>query len=305
MTPADVGLFAWRALSRHPLRSGLSLLGVAVGVTAVVLLTALGEGARRYVVDQFSSIGSDLLIVLPGRVETTGGMPGVGGTPNDLTLDDAEAVARRVGSVRFVAPVAVGTESVAHAERRREVAIIGTTADYAHVRRLGISRGTFLPEGEAERGRPVAVLGSTVAAELFPTSGALGEVVRVGDWRLRVIGVLGSQGTQLGVNVDDIVVIPVGTAMRMLNRTSLFRVLVAVAPGADLDTVRDRVVGLLTERHGEEDVTVMTQDSVVSAASGILAALTLAVGAIAAISLVVAGIGILNVMLVSVSERTG
>lgn len=304
MTIVDLFTFAWRALTRHLLRSGLSLLGVAVGVTAVVLLTALGEGARRYVVDQFASIGSNLLIVLPGKVETTGGMPGVGGTPNDLTLDDAQAVARGVRGVLRVAPIVAGTESVAHGERRREVAIIGATSSFREVRKIEVGKGLFLPEEEASRGRAVAVLGSKVAEELFPATNPLGRVVRVGGWRLRVIGVLTSKGTQLGVNVDEVVLIPVATAMRLFNRTSLFRLLVEVAPGSDLATAEKSVIDLLVERHGEEDVTVLTQDSVVGAVSDILGALNLAVAAIGAISLAVAALGILNVMLVSVSERT-
>jgi len=302
---SDVATFTWRALSRHGLRTGLSLLGVAVGVTAVVLLTALGEGARRYVLDQFAAVGSNLLIVVPGKVETTGGLPGVGGAPNDLTFGDAEAILRRVSSARAVAPVAAGTETVSHGGRGREVALIGTTATFAEVRRLQMAQGQFLPEAELRRGRPVAVLGATLAEELFPTGSPLGEVVRVGEWRFRVVGVLASKGTQLGVNLDEVVIVPAATAMRMLNRTSLYRILISVAPGADLELVKGRVVELLTERHGEEDVTVLTQDSVVGAVSGILNALNLAVAAIAAISLAVAGIGILNVMLVSVAERTG
>lgn len=305
MTITDLLTFTWRALSRHVLRSGLSLLGVAVGVSAVVLLTALGEGARRYVEDQFASIGSNLLIVVPGKVETTGAVPGMGGAPHDLTLDDAEAIGQRVAAARRVTPVASGTETVSHGARSREVALLGVTESFLEVRQLAMARGRFLPEGDVRRGRPVAVLGQTVADELFPTESPLGEVVRIGAWRFRVIGVLEPRGTQLGVNVDELVLVPVATAMRMLDRTSLFRVVVQVSPGSDLDAVADRVVELLTERHGEEDVTVLTQDSVVGAVSGILDALTLAVAAIAAISLAVAGIGILNVMLVSVAERTG
>ena len=301
----DIAAFTWRSLSRHPLRSALSLLGVAVGVTAVVLLTALGEGARRYVVDQFASIGSNLLVVVPGKVETTGAIPGVGGAPNDLTLADTEALSRQIRSARMVAPMAAGTETVAHGGRSREVALIGTTASFLELRRLRMAQGRFLPEEELRRGRSAAVLGQKVAAELFPGRSALGEVVRVGEWRFRVIGVLAPRGTQLGVDVDEVVIVPVATAMRMLNRTSLFRILISVAPGADLDAVAERVIELLAERHGEEDVTVLTQDSVVGAVSGILNALNLAVAAIAGISLAVAGIGILNVMLVSVAERTG
>jgi putative ABC transport system permease protein len=305
VTTVDALTFAWRALSRHGLRTALSLVGVAVGVTAVVLLTALGEGARRYVMDQFASIGSNLLIVVPGRVETTGGVPGVGGAPNDLTLADAEAIERSIAAARRVAPMAAGTETVSHGSRSREVALIGTTAAFTEVRRLAVERGRFLPEGDSRRGRPVAVLGRTLADEIFPGRDPLGEVVRIGDWRFRVIGVMEPVGTQLGVDMDEVVLVPVATAMRMLNRSSLFRVMISVTPGADLEATEARVIALLAERHGEEDVTVLTQDSVVGAVSGILDALSLAVAAIAAISLAVAGIGILNVMLVSVSERTG
>ena len=305
MTVTDALTFAWRALSRHGLRTALSLLGVAVGVTAVILLTALGEGARRYVVDQFASIGSNLLIVVPGKVETTGGVPGVGGAPNDLTLADVEAIERSVAAARRVAPMAAGTETVSHGARGREVALIGTTAAFAEVRRLTVARGRFLPEGDNRRGRPVAVLGRSLADEIFPGRDPLGEVVRIGDWRFRVIGVLEPTGTQIGVDMDEVVLVPVATAMRMLNRSSLFRVMISVTPGADLEATEARVIALLAERHGEEDVTVLTQDSVVGAVSGILDALSLAVAAIAAVSLAVAGIGILNVMLVSVSERTG
>ncbi|MEM9555190.1 MAG: ABC transporter permease [Acidobacteriota bacterium] len=305
MRLGDTVVFTWRALSRHGLRTALSLVGVAIGVSAVILLTALGEGARRFVIDEFASIGSDLLIVVPGKVETTGGMPGVGGTPNDLTLADAEALERRIGSVRRVAPVAVGTETVSHGARSRDVALVGSTATFAEVRRLTVGDGRFLPPGEARRGGAVAVLGRQVADELFPGESPLGEVVRIGAWRFRVIGVLEPTGTQIGVDFDEVVVVPVATAMRMLNRTSLFRILVAVTPGADLERVKERVVEVITTRHDEEDITVLTQDSVVGALTGILAALNLAVAAIAGISLGVAGLGILNVMLVSVAERTG
>lgn len=305
MTSSDVFTFSWRALSRHPLRTSLSLVGVAVGVTAVVLLTALGEGARRYVVDQFAAIGSNLLIVVPGKVETTGGLPGVGGAPNDLTLADAEAVERRVTAVERVAPVVAGTETVSREGRSRDVALLGATEAFAEVRRLEVGRGHFLPPGEFRRGRAVAVLGRGTADELFPGENPLGEVVRIGEWRFRVIGVLEARGTQMGVDVDEVVIVPVATAMRMLNRTSLFRLMISVAPGADLDLAKQRVLDVLIERHDEEDVTVMTQDSVVGAITGILAALNLAVAAIAGISLAVAGLGILNVMLVTVAERTG
>jgi putative ABC transport system permease protein len=172
------------------------------------------------------------------------------------------------------------------------------------VRRLGIAHGRFLPPLAWDRGAPIAVVGSKLAQELFPATDPVGTVVRVGDWRMRVIGVLEPRGQQLGMDMDDIVIVPVATAMKMLNRGGLFRLLIQARSPADLGGVKQAVVRLITERHGEEDVTVITQDAVVSAFNSILDALTMALAGIAAVSLAVAGVGIMNVMLVSVSERT-
>lgn len=303
MSALEILRFALRALRGHRLRSGMSLLGVAIGVASVVALTALGEGARRYVTQQFADIGSNILIVFPGKNETTGGMPGVGGVPNDLTLEDAIALRRSIPEVARVVPIAMGTETVAHGERRRQVAVAGTTREMLEVRGLNMARGRYLPSGD--RGdETVAVLGKTVAEELFPGENPVGQVVRVGDWRLRVIGVTGPRGVQLGLDLDDLVSLPVGTAMRLLNRSSLFRILIQARSPAETRAAQDKVVRLLTERHGEEDITCVRQDAVASSFDAILAALTLALAAIAAVSLAVAGIGIMNVMLVSVSERT-
>lgn len=304
MRSLDLFRFAGGSLTRHLLRSGLSLLGVAIGVTAVVVLVALGESARRYVMDQFASIGNNLLIVVPGKTETVGALPGMGGAPNDLDLADVAALARQVRGASDVAAMSAGTETVESGDRRRQVAVIGATSNFLRIRRLELSRGEFLPSAEAERGRAVAVIGTRVAAELFPDRDPIGQVIRIGSWRFRVIGIVAPMGTQLGLDIDEIVIVPVATGLKMFNRSSLFRVLVELSPGADPGETERQVVKVLTDRHGEEDVTVLSQDSVVSAASGILRALTLAIGAIAAISLAVAGIGILNVMLVSVTERT-
>ena len=304
MSLVDLVAFALRALRGHRLRTALSLLGVAIGVAAVVTLTALGEGARRYVRGQFAAVGSNMVIVLPGKSETTGAMPGFGGVPHDLTLDDALAVARGVREVDKLAPMVVGTETVAFGERRRQVALFGSSHEALEVRRLAMAQGRFLPAIPWDRGAPVAVLGSQLARELFPAADPVGQVVRVGDWRMRVIGVLEPRGQQLGIDMDDVVIVPVATAMKMLNRAGLFRLVMQVRSYADLGRTREGVLRILTERHGEEDVTVITQDAVVTAFDSILGALTMALGGIAAVSLAVAGVGIMNVMLVSVSERT-
>jgi len=304
MAVADLLGFALAALAGHRLRALLSLLGVAIGVTAVVLLTALGQGARAYVVNQFATLGTHLLIVIPGKVETSGGAPGWGGTPHELTLDDAAALARTLPEVARMAPLAMGTETVAAGERQRQVAVLGTTAAFLTVRDLAVAAGSFLPDLPPTRGAPVVVLGQRVARELYPGSDPVGQVVRVGGWRMRVVGLLAPRGVHLGMDMDDVVIVPVATGMRMFNRASLFRVLLKAHPTADLDRLKGRVVALLAERHGEEDITCITQDAVLATFATLLDALTLALVGIAAISLVVAGVGIMNVMLVSVAERT-
>ncbi len=304
MSIPDLLKFALRALSGHSLRTGLSMLGVAIGVAAVVMLTALGEGARRYVIDQFASLGTNLVIVVPGKTETTGALPGFGGVPNDLTLDDAEAIRRQVREVRNVAPVSMGTERVSFGERNRQVMIVGSTYELLEVRELGMGSGRFLPAGDWDRGAPVTVLGTTLVRELFANENPIGKVVRIGEWRMRVIGVLDEMGMRMGIDFDEIAVVPVSTGMKMFNRASLFRVLVKLGSSGDVASAQRQILDLIIDRHGEEDVTIITQDAVISTFSSILGVLTLALGGIAAISLGVAGVGIMNVMLVSVSERT-
>ena len=295
---------AWSAIAGHRLRTILSVIGVAVGVAAVVALTALGEGARHYVIQEFTSIGSNLLTVLPGKTETTGTIPGMGGVPHDLTLQDLLALRRRIHSAQYIVPVSMGTETVSFGERRRQVAVIGSAPEFLQARELQVAQGQFLPLTDVERGAPVAVIGYTVARELFPGQHAVGQVIRVGEWRMRVIGVLDEIGKQLGFKMDEVVIVPVATGMKMFNRSSLFRIIMKVRSPKDLDGACDQVLAVLRERHDEEDVTCITQQSVISTFSSILQTLTLVLVAIGAISLTVAGIGIMNVMLVTVSERT-
>ena len=305
MTALEVLRFGWGALRGHRLRSGLTLLGVSIGVAAVVLLTALGEGARAYVTGEFASLGSNLVIVLPGKTETTGNAPIFGGTPRDLTLADAAAVRHRSRLVRRIAPISLGSARVGYGARRREVTIVGSTPELLPVHHLEMAIGRFLPDIDPERAAPVAVIGRTVQTELFGPENPLGKAIRVGDRRFRILGVLASKGHSIGLNFDDMVIVPVASGMQLFDRTSLFRILVEVGAHDEIPAARREVLRILKERHdGEEDITVLTQDAVLAAFDRILGALTLALAGIAAISLSVAGIGIMNVMLVSVSERT-
>jgi putative ABC transport system permease protein len=302
MRATDAVRFAAGALWGHRLRTLLSIAGLAVGIAAVVMLTALGEGARRYVIREFSALGSNLLIVLPGRVETAGAMP-FGGVVHDLTLEDLEAIQTRLPRVRRAAPISMGTETVRFAGRARSAPVLGTTADFIEVRQLGMASGRFLAPGDVDQGGTEAVLGVKVAHELFGGESPLGRVVRIGDWRFRVVGVLASKGRSLGFDMDDLVLVPVRTGMTMLNRHGLFRILVEVRSHAEMADTRRELLALLAERHRAEDVTVVSQDAVLSSFSSILRALTMALGGIASVSLAVAGIGVMNVMLVSVTER--
>ncbi|MCB1785215.1 MAG: ABC transporter permease [Chromatiaceae bacterium] len=304
MRTLDQLRFAGGSLAGARTRTLLMLLAMSIGVASVIVLTALGEGARRYVVGEFAQLGTHLLIMLPGRSETTGGPPPLlGETPRDLTLDDALAL-QRERSILRVAPLSLGNAPVSYANREREVNIIGATQDFFPIRHLRIGSGQPLPAIDPERTLNVAVLGSGLRKELFGNRRALGEWVRIADRRFRVIGVLAESGESLGQDVDDIAVIPVATAQSLFDAPSLFRVLIQARSQADIEPAKQAALEVIRERHdGEDDVTIITQDALLETFEGILRALTYTVGGIAAISLAVAGILIMNVMLVAVSQR--
>jgi putative ABC transport system permease protein len=307
MRTADLLGFAAAAARGNRVRTALLMLAMAIGVAAVVALTALGDGARRYVVREFSAIGSNLVIVLPGRTETGGINPGsfASGTPRDLTIDDAQALLR-AGAVRRAAPLAVGSAELSAGGKLREGMVVGSTAEFLDVRQFKIAQGQFLPRDDWNRGAPVMVLGAKVRAELFPNEAALGRFVRVGDRRLRVIGVLAATGSGLGMNTDELAIVPVATALAMFNTNTLFRVLVEARSRDAIEPAKRQVTAIIQARHdGEADVTVITQDALLATFDKLLGTLTLGVAGIAAISLAVAGILVMNVMLVSVAQRRG
>lgn len=307
LSGSDVLRFARSAALGYPLRTALSVLAMAIGVAAVVVLTALGDGARRYVVGQFSALGSNLVIVLPGRSATGGFNPlnVITSTPRDLTVEDAQALLA-APAVRQLAPLAVGTSEISFGGRLREVVIAGSTASLKDVRHYQLEPGSrFLPEGEAGRVAPVAVVGAKIRDEVFGTQPAIGQLIRLGDRRLRVIGILKASGQGMGMNTDELVVVPVALAQSLFNSNTLFRILVEARSRGQIEAAKAQVLDILKARHGgEEDVTVITQDAVLATFDRLLGALTAAVGGIAAISLLVAGILVMNVMLVAVAQRT-
>ena len=306
MRARDAIAFALASLAFSRVRTLLMLLAMSIGVAAVVVLTAIGNGARHYVVDQFSSLGTNLVIVVPGRAETAGGAATtlVGETPRDLTLDDARSLLRG-DALRRMAPFNLGEIAVSYRGRERQAPLLGSTAALLPIHHLEMARGSFLPEEDMEIARPVCVLGATISRELFGRQNPLGEMVRLGGFRCRVIGVLASQGRSLGHDTEELVVVPVAFAQMLLNTEGLFRILVEARDPESIPRLKQFILDTIAGRHyGEEDITIVTQDSVLATFERILGALTLSVAGIAAISLVVAGILIMNVMLMAVAQRT-
>jgi len=301
----DVAQFASGSLRGSPTRTLLMMLAMSIGVAAVVVLTALGEGARLYVINQFASLGTNLVIVLPGRTETAGIGPGMllGQIPREITLDDARTLLRS-RAVKRIAPLTVGSGTISRNALNREVVVLGSTSDLLEVRHMSIGIGRFLPAGDINESASVCVLGNQIKRELFGNEQAVGQWVRLGDRRFRVIGVLATQGESMGMRTDELVIVPVASAHQLFNTSGLFRILVEAKNRDVIEQARHDAEQIMFQRHGgEKDVTVITQDAVLSTFDRILTALTMAVGGIAAISLAVAGVLIMNVMLIAVAQR--
>lgn len=297
--------FASGSLRGSPTRTLLMMLAMSIGVAAVVVLTALGEGARRYVINQFSSLGTNLVIVLPGRTETAGVGAGMmtGQTPRDITLEDAEALLRS-RAIKRIAPLTVGSATLSRDALNREVVVAGSSFEMLAIRHMSVAVGRFLPEGNLYDSSSVCVLGDAIRRELFGTEQAVGKWVRLGDRRFRVIGVLASQGESMGMRTDDLVIVPVASAHQLFNTSGLFRILIEAKSRDAIEQAKRDAEEIMRVRHsGERDVTVVTQDAILQTFDRILTVLTMAVGGIAAISLAVAGVLIMNVMLIAVAQR--
>ncbi len=292
------------AIAAQRLRSFLTGLGIAVGIAAVVLLTAIGEGVQRFVISEFTQFGTNLLAITPGKTQTMGFSGAVISTVRPLTLDDAQAI-ERLPQVQAVVPLVQGNAAVEWRQRTRRTYVFGTGPDVPDVWQIRPALGRFLPRDEPRHARAFAVLGSKLRKELFGNTSPLGERVRIGGETYRVIGTMQSKGQMLGFDLDDSIYIPVGRALAMFNREGLMEIDVLYRPDAVADEVANRVRRLLRQRHGLEDFTIITQDQMLEVLGSVLDILTLAVAALGAISLAVGGIGILTIMTISVNERIG
>jgi len=307
MRAFDTARLATQSVRRYPLRSGMMLLAIAIGVAAVVALTAVAEGARRYVTSEFSALGTNMLIVLPGKTETAGaGLAGmlVGETARDLTLEDTIAI-ERIPLITQVAPVIVGAGTASWRSRERDVTVLGTNHAMAAVQHWEMQAGRFLPELDLSIASPVCVIGGVIAREVVNTPRPVGQFLRIGDNRCRIIGVLAEAGLTGAFNTDETVIVPIANARQIFNTNGVFRVLAESRDRDSMGRARRQIIAVVKERHqGVEDITVITQDAVLTTFDSIFNVITLALAGIAAISLLVAGVLIMNVMLVAVSQRT-
>jgi putative ABC transport system permease protein len=291
------------SLRANKMRSALSMLGIAIGVASVVLLTSIGEGTRVYILNEFSQFGTNVLAVNPGKAETSGIPGALGGTTRKLTIADAVAV-ERLPYVDEIVPLTVALARVEADGRGRSVTIFGATPALPSVWKFRIGQGEFLNNTDPHRSSPIAVLGPKVKRELFGDENALGRTLRIADTRLRVIGVMAPRGQTLGFDLDDAVYIPVALAMRMFNMEDLSEIDVTFAHGRLVDIVEEEVRELLTDRHrGHEDFTITTQAAMLDVFGKVINGITIAVGFIAGISLLVGAVGIFTMMWISVGER--
>lgn len=302
----EVLLLAFESLKSNKMRAGLTMLGMIIGVGAVVLLVSIGNGAKNYITSEFEGLGSNLIMVQPGKTDSKGGMgPPMGNSKKKLTLADVEAIERQAYNVEAITGVMFGTAAVSRNEATSNVTLLGVNEQFNRILNVKVGLGQFISRDEDSSARRVAVLGSNTAKNLFGSDSAIGQWVKVNQSEHRVIGILSASGQTLGFNMDDMVLIPTRTAMRLLNEDKLFGLRAKARSKVGVFDAVEEIKSILTKRqNGEENFTVTTQLSMLQSMNTILGMLTFVLAGIAMISMIVGGIGIMNIMLVSVTERT-
>lgn len=294
--------FFWvaRSVLSQRQRSILTALGIAIGIAAVSLLTSVGEGLRIYLLDTFSAFGTRLVMVTPGKVSTQG-MAGMLKTVRPLSLRDAEAL-RQLPYVEALTPVIQGTVKVDSGVRQRDTMVAGVGFQMPQTWGMRVALGRFLPDDPGVE-RPYVVLGYKVRTELFGDANPLGELIRVGGSRFRVIGVMESKGQMLGFDLDDIVYVPVNRGLQLLNRESLNEIDIAFSKTTTSTEMAKRIKRTMIGLHGEEDFTMFTQEDMLASLNRILNFITLAIAGLGSISLIVGGVGVATIMTTALRER--
>jgi putative ABC transport system permease protein len=300
---ADSLHLAFRAINAQRLRSFLTLLGIAVGTAAVILLTSIGEGIHRFVLAEFTQFGTNVISALPGKTKTGGTPSGLPSSARPLSIDDARSL-ERLPHVIAVTPNVRGNAEVEGNGRTRRTLIYGVNANLPLIFRSTVQSGQFLPADDEGSARAFVVLGSKIRNELFGSENPLGQRLRIGGLHFRVIGVMAPKGQFLGIDLDDTAFIPTARAQELFNREGLDEINIAAEEGIPASRVAEHIKTRLKARHGHEDFTLITQEDMLKTLSNILNVLTLAVGALGGISLLVGGVGIVTIMTIAVTERT-
>lgn len=285
------------------MRSFLTGLGIAIGIAAVILLTSIGEGLHQFVLQEFSQFGTNIISIQPGKTQTQGGNVGVFGSSRQLSLEDAD-VLRRLPYVESVNPSVMGNAELKYNGKTRRTTVFGEGREFAQAFTMRVQSGTFWPDADDEQARAFVVLGAKIRQELFAGENPLGEYLRVGGQRYRIIGVMEPKGQVLGMDLDDAVYIPAARAMELLNRPGLMEINVSYRPSIDANEVKKLVSQRLIERHGREDFTLISQEEALEVLGSVLNVITFAVAALGGISLLVGAVGILTIMTMAVTERT-
>lgn len=298
-------LLARDSLVMNKLRSFLTMLGVIIGVAAVILLVSIGEGARKYIQKELGELGTNILVVVPGKTSKEGGMHMGTSAVRKLLFSDAVLIEKRSRNILNAVPVIVGTSWIKHAGKSRDTYVVGVDESYFDIRNLKIALGRGLSEADVGANRRVCVLGQTVKKEILGDASPIGAFVTIGDAKYRVIGVMLRKGVALGFDIDDVVFIPSTAARELFDTDSLFNITIKIKNENVMADAKKEIREILIKRHANrEDFTILSQDEMIAVMGKILNIMTAVLAGIAAISLVVGGIGIMNIMFVSVKERT-
>ena len=303
MLLADLFRLTTSSFLTYRMRSFLTGLGIAVGIMAVILLTSIGEGLHQFVLSEFSQFGTNLIAIQPGKVQTQGISVGIFGSVRTISIEDAMAL-RHLPNIEYVNPSVTGNAELRFEGRTRRSTVFGAGHDMPKAMASSVALGSFLPDDEPTQPRALVVLGSKVRQELFAGQNPLGNYLRVGGQRYRVVGVMESKGQMLGFDLDDTVFIPAARALELFNRPGLMEIQVSYKSNASLDGVLHAITALLIARHGREDFTLIPQEKALEVLGSVLDVITFAVGALGGISLLVGGVGILTIMTMAVTERT-
>ncbi|MBI2849657.1 MAG: ABC transporter permease [Chloroflexi bacterium] len=306
---------AWLGVVTHKLRSFLTILGIVIGVAAVITLMSIGRGAQQQILSNISSLGSNLITIRPGATNF-GGVRGAVGSGSTLTLEDAAAISEQIQYVDTVAPTYSTSFQVVVGAQNTRTQVTGVTTGYQDTNNLKVADGAFISDYDYQRGAKVAVIGSNVKDTLFADTDPLGQQIRMGNYVVRVIGILESKGLSLVGSADDAILIPLTALQQMSAQTRTSRgdhvvssISVAISDDKQATYVSDEITTLLRSRHQlgpgvDNDFNILSLQEIASTISQTIGTMTLLLGAIAAISLLVGGIGVMNIMLVSVLERT-